>query len=337
MKMDLKRLIIFFSLIIILDSCKKDLDIITNYQEVYTVYCLLNPMDSANYVRINRAYQSSDSPWLYVNSPDSVNIHADEFEVKLLMKSNAGTIDKQIQMYPTYDFGKDSGLFATKNYQTFKTTTSLLPDKIYQLSIKHLTTGYEMQAETALLGRRNLDFSFSQQRCYTSAAYNKEVIDYEGSLAPNQFDIQFYRLLYLELTDNDTVQLYLNWKPYADYFKNTRPDSTQNQFTDDFLEYISENIEPTPNVKRIAIGVDKYLLLNDNNLSAYIQLMNSAASVHYIPDFTNFDSGKGIFASRYFYTLVPLKLRDDSYDTLSLGRYTKQLNFADSEGNWHIK
>jgi hypothetical protein len=78
-------------------------------------------------------------------------------------------------------------------------------------------------------------------------------------------------------------------------------------------------------------------LLSDNNLTAYIDLMNGAASVHYIPDFTNFDKGKGIFASRYFYTLLPLKLRNDSYDTLSFGKHTQHLNFADSEGNWHLK
>jgi hypothetical protein len=146
----------------------------------------------------------------------------------------------------------------------------------------------------------------------------------------------FYRLLYEEISDSDTTRKYLNWKPNETSYKNVN-DSTENQFTHEFLMYISENIEVKPNLRRIAIGIDKYLLLNDDNLKTYIDLIGAEASMHFAPEYTNFDKGGGLFASRYFYTLIPLRLKDDSHDTISLGQYTKHLNFRDSEGNWHLK
>lgn len=332
-----KCILAVLSTLMLFVSCKKELDITTDWQELYVVYSLLNLKDSAHYVRVNRAFQSTEAPWQIAATSDSANIKPEDFAVELLMKSENGQTLENIILQPSQDFLKDTGAFANENYFTFKTKDILEGDKTYQLIVKHLPTGYQMQAETQLLGKYNLDVAFHQQRCFTSASYHKEIIDYPGSLTPNQFDILFYRLLYVELNDSDTIRKYLNWKSYQQDYKNTRNDSTENQFTQEFLAYIAQNIEPNPDVRRIAIGVDKYLLLNDTNLEAYMDLMSAEASIHFTPQFTNFDKGAGIFASRYFYTLLPLKLRDDSLDTISFGRYTRHLNFRDSEGNWHLK
>lgn len=335
--MNKKQILLALSMFMLFVSCKKELDITTEWQELYVVYSLINLKDSAHYVRVNRAFQSTQYPWQYAASPDSTNIKPEDFEVTLLKKSENGMVEESVVLQPSQDFQKDTGTFASGNYFTFKTTSVLESGRTYQLIVRHLPTAYQMKAETHFLGRHNLDIAFNQQRCYTTAAYHKEIIDYSGSLSPNQFDILFYRLLYEELTGTDTIRKYLNWKPYYPDYKNTGNDSTENQFTQEFLTYIAENIETNPDAKRIAIGIDKYLLLNDDNLKAYLDLMSADASIHFTPDYTNFDKGGGIFASRYFYTLLPLKLRDASHDTISFGRYTKHLNFRDSEGNWHLK
>jgi hypothetical protein len=318
---------------LLFSSCQKQLDISTEWQEMYVVYSLLNLKDSAHYVRVNRAFQTGNSSWQVA---DSVNVKHGDFEVILHVKSESGQVEGSILLLPCHDFVKDSGDFATENYFTFKTTNILQAGKTYQLTVHHLPTDYQMQAETQLLGKYNLDVAFMQQRCFTSSAYHKENIEYSGSLSPNQFDILFYRLLYEEISDSDTTRKYLNWKPNETSYKNVN-DSTENQFTHEFLMYISENIEVKPNLRRIAIGIDKYLLLNDDNLKTYIDLIGAEASMHFAPEYTNFDKGGGLFASRYFYTLIPLRLKDDSHDTISLGQYTKHLNFRDSEGNWHLK
>lgn len=327
------RIILSVSICLFLICCKKELSIITEKQEAYAAYCLLNLKDSAQYVRMNRIFQSDDNPAQYLQDPDSVNVRAEDYEVTLQPFLD-GTPENVILLKPSNDYSKEDGLFSGIHYQTFKANTFLQSGRTYLLTIRNVVTGYQMTAETGLLGRRTIENTFKETRYYDINQYSPELIDYEGDLTPNQWEKRIERLLYYEYVGNEVLMKYVDYR--TEYFKDaeSRDDTSKYQLSDDFLIYISENIEPDPTVKRKAVGVDKMLLINDEALTIYIDFSEDQATGHYIPELTNFDQGTGILASRYDYTYFAMKLRKATIDTLAYGRFTGQLRFADSDGNW---
>jgi hypothetical protein len=129
------------------------------------------------------------------------------------------------------------------------------------------------------------------------------------------------------------VEKILDWRPWLEFYAQYKDDSTQ-QFADSYYEFIGSNIPNSPNVRRIAVGVDKLLIVNSEELQLFIDLGSSSGSLHYNADYTNFDKGTGFLGFRYYYTFFAIELKAETLDSLALGRFTGNLNFADSQGNW---
>jgi hypothetical protein len=191
-----------------------------------------------------------------------------------------------------------------------------------------------MMATAGTFGRRTLHQSFLEKRYFNITQYKPEGLDYDGSLTPDQFEKMVQRLLYYEITPTDTLEKILDWRPWLEHIVQYKNDSTQ-QFTDAYFEFIGDNIPFNAGVKRIAVGVDKLLILNSDELTLYIDLNGSQGSPHYNPDYSNFNRGAGFVGFRYYYTFFAIQMEHETLDSLSLGRFTHHLNFADAAGNWH--
>ena len=331
--MEKLRISVAISIFCCLFSCQKEFTVTSEKQESYAVYCILNLKDSAQYVRINRIFLSSDDPAQYFQAPDSVNIHTEDFEVSL-QPFTEGNPENIILLHPSEDHQKEDGLFSTLNYKTFKTSQYLLPNRIYQLSIRNLMTGFEMHAETGLLGSRTIENTFKETRYFDINQYYPELIDYDGDLTPGQWDRIIQRFLYYEYSGDKVMMKYVDWRRDSEKSAEAIMDTAAYQLSDEFLQYLAAQIQPDSLVKRKAVGVDKILVLNDVMLTTYIDYTEDQSSGHYIPQLTNFDLGTGILASRYYYTYFAMKLKKQTIDTLAYGRFTGDLRFADSQGNW---
>jgi hypothetical protein len=328
-----KFLVLLLALILLLCSCQKDPEIEGDWHESYAAYCLLNLKDTVQYVRINRVFYSSDDPANYFQNPDSVNVDPDILRVTLVSQQEGVLEGDSIVFTPTDAFPKEEGLFSSEDYYVFKSTDLLKADRTYQLIIRNIATGFEMKAETGLLGNRPLSYSFAETRYYNINQYQPEVIDYEGSLITSQFDKRIIRLLYYEYEGDVKVMKYCDWRsPYTKSQEEGREDTAQ--LSDDLFRYFAENIPVVPGVKRKAVGVDKMLVINDEMVSLFIGYSGNLSSGQYIPDFSNFDGGIGLFASRYYYTFFAMGLKPETIDSLAYGRFTRDLGFADSGGNW---
>jgi len=318
---------------LLLGSCEKEFDPTGEWEENYAAYCLLNLKDSVQYVRVNRVFLSSDDPSQYFQVPDSVNVSPDRIEVSLFVLNDGIEEDGPVMFVPTDEFPKDDGLFSSENYYVYKSNFPLLPDRTYRLVIRNRETGFEMQAETPLLGRRPLDYSYKETRFYNITQYYPESIDYEGSLITSQYQKRVVRLLYYEIYGDVKVKKYLDWRsPYTKSSEDFTEDTAQ--LSDDLLRYFAENIPVDPGVNRIAVGVDRMLVLNDEKVTLYIGSSSYSSPGQFVTDMTNFDRGTGLFASRYYYTYFAVRLKPQTLDTLAYGRFTKLLRFADSQGNW---
>ena len=321
-------------LFLVIFSCKKEWNTLSDYKELYAAYCTLNLKDSAQYVRINKVFYSMDDPQQYLSISDTVNISPADFEVFMYSWENGIKNPDPIYFYPSQDYLKDSGLFSIEDYFLFKTKELLKIDCKYQLFVRNINTGHEMMAETNLLGRRTLQRSFIESRYYNINQYRPELLDYNGSLNLGQFEKRINRLLYYEIINEDTALKYLDWRPWLEYMKANQDDSDSVQFPNYYLEYIANNMEVIPEAKRIAVGLDKLLILNDEQLAIFIELSNAGSTLHYNPVYTNFNNGTGILSSRYYYTFFAMRLKPETLDTLAYGIVTKDLGFVDANGNW---
>jgi hypothetical protein len=328
-----KILASLMALVLVLYSCQKDPEIAGAFEESYAAYCLLNLKDTVQYVRVNRVFYCSGDPADYFLDPDSVNVDPGIIEVSMVTLNDGLPEGDPVIFIPTDEFPKEEGTFSCEDYFVFKSTRLLEADRSYRVIIRNKETGFEMKAETGLLGNRPLSYSFLETRYYNINQYQPEPIDYQGSLITSQFKKRIFRLIYYEYHGEERVMKYCDWRsPYTKSEESVTGDSAQ--LSDDLFRYYAENIPVIPGIRRQAVGVDKMLIINDDMVSIYIDYSENLNSGQYIPGLTNFNKGVGLLASRYYYTFFAMGLRPETLDSLAYGRYTKDLGFADSNGNW---
>lgn len=330
----IKRIFTVLTLVFLLLACEKDWNTLEKWEELYVVYGTFNLKDTAQYIRINKVFATHNNPYDLISVADCVNIKSSDFKVELEQWQDGNKIGSSIHMLPSSDYQKDEGDFSAENYAVFKTNHRLAYDSEYKLKVKQLNTGYEMNATIHTFGRRTLHQSFLEKRYFNSGQYKPEPLDYNGSLIPTQFEKMIQRLLYLEITSDDTIEKILDWRPWLDHYKQSVEDTVL-QLNDDYFIYISEQIPVVQNIKRIAVGIDKLLILNSEELELFMDLSTTNSSLHYNPEYSNFNKGAGFVGFRYYYTSFAMDLKDETLDSLSYGRFTKELNFADAQGIWH--
>jgi hypothetical protein len=329
-----KRLVSLILLLVCFTACEKDWNTLEKWEELYAVYGTFNLKDTAQYVRVSRVFAADDNPNNYMQVADCVNVKNGVLKVTLEHWQDGQLSGPPISMNPSHDFTKEDGEFASESYMVFKTTERLQIDSEYRIRVRNPASGYEMTAAVPTFGRRTLHQSFLEKRYFNITQYKPERLDYDGPLTPDQFEKMVQRFLYHEITSTDTIEKILDWRPWLEHYGYYKSDSTQ-QFTDAYFEFIGESIPMNPDVKRVAVGVDKLLILNSEELQLAIDLGASQGTLHYNPDYTNFDRGTGIIGFRYYYTFFAIQLKSETIDSLATGRFTKDLNFADAQGNWN--
>ena len=317
-------------------SCEK-VELKAPYQEIPVVYCLLNPKDTTQYVRINRMYYCDDA-YAFTQNADSVTYPFGEWEVLLEQWKNDQMLgDGPIKFKPTLMIPKEPGHYTTDNHVLYSSNEPLVTRCEYVLKCRNIKSGLELEARTSSLGKYNYITVSDDRRTYHAASYFPELMDYHSSLFFQNYDHKITRFYYKEIRNDSLRFKYVDWLPRENplLIAPLRDDSLEGQFHDDYYRYLSECIPVEPDVKRIALGVDKMFTIANKELFIYINLYNSYDIYYYVPDFSNIVNGKGIFSCRYHYTYFGKKLKPETIDTISYGRYLKNHRFADSHGHWH--
>jgi hypothetical protein len=291
-------------------------------------------------VRIQKSYICRENAYNFSRNGDSIYYPKDEIRVFL---SRFDTLDGSmmedpIELYPVNEIPKDSGLFSTNGHYLFKTTQPVHAEFDYELSVVLLKEKRTITSRIQPLGSWNIQHAFyKEQRKTKYSWYRPERIEYFMDLTPNRHP-QLTRFLYTEMSPRDTVNKYIEF--YQDFSKDEQ--LTDNFNEQDFLgpdflyRFIQREIPVVAGVRRIAVGVDFMIQLADSNLIMYEKVKDPEAGYLYTPEFNNMrNGGVGIFASRYKMTIFGKALKPDEIDSISLGRYTRLLNFADSRGKFH--
>jgi len=148
-----KLLISLCLLSLSLSSCKTDVDLLAPYKEVMVIYGVLDPTDSVQYIRINKAFLGEGNAYTFAQVADSFQ-YADVLDVKLERYKNnnfAGAINlERFEGPPLKD-----GIFASAPNYLYRTTglDSIYQDSEYKLVVTNTQTGNVVTSKTIIVSK----------------------------------------------------------------------------------------------------------------------------------------------------------------------------------------
>lgn len=311
-------------------SCENDIDLLEDYREIPVIYGLINPTDSTQYVRVQKAYLGEGNALVMAQVKDS--IYYDPSTIQLtLEKLNIGTnavINSQ-NFSTTTEIPKDEGLFTDDGHYIFKLNTpaGLDDDYYYRLRFKNENTGKEVTAVTKIIYPLSL-IGFTNSVRVNLANDNPYQIRFSSSKNGRIYGL-IMRIKYTEF--DDTALKYYDM--HVDFkLKNLVSlgvsGGEQMAFKLDgkeILRFMGTSIGPKiGNRKRIlsSFKADYFFTIGTDELYNYIQINSPNNIVGYVPAFTNLSDGRGLFTCRNTSSVTDVQFNDLTLDSILNGQYT---------------
>ena len=154
----LKRVSIWFCLAVLacLVSCKPDVDIYADYKQVPVVYGLLDANADTNFIKITRAFYTTENIEEVALNPDSSN-YPGKLDARLVEFCNGDSI-REIILDTITIFNKEQGAFYAPAQKLYYTTEQLrmnTEEKSYRYKLKVVLPDQVLTAETDMVGDAN--------------------------------------------------------------------------------------------------------------------------------------------------------------------------------------
>jgi len=316
----------------VLSSCSNDFELTADWEDIPVVYGLLNLSDTAQYIRIEKAFlDKTTSALVLAQVADS--IYYQQLVAELIEKDQFGNpvtqypltrVDGNNEGYP-----RETGVFANSPNYLYKTTTTLDPDRIYELRMQNNENGKVVTAETGVIG------PFSMVAPTSGASMR---FDYNGTRSfiwdppanAMVFDLTV-ELNYLEAPISDPT----NKTAKSATWVLTRGFQSDDRITFkalgiEFYRTLANQIEEGPFIREF-VDMDVILDAGGEHLANYLSVGKANAGItgaqDDIPSYSNLSEGRGIFSTRYRLINPGLVLNVTSRDSLLEGQYTRHLNF----------
>ncbi len=319
-------------------SCKNDLQVNAPWKESMIVYGLLNPHDSVQYLRINKAFLGPGNEMSYAKIADSINYPAGVLTILLQKYTNGTAVGAPIHLIRDNSMPKDPGTFANDSNVLYKTPVNTVIDQNsqYVLTVKNSESGNTVTSQTSIVhdilpitpNRNNATINWIQStpirvKWYTAQngkVYNlvirihyDEMLPSTGTFVPKTLDWSFGNMQSL-----DTLGYNLNPGEALE----------QDISGDEFYLFLANRLQPIPGGSRHLDSLDYIWTVGSMDLNTYIQVYQpSIGIVQEKPEFTNINGGIGIFSSRNTYMLHGMMLSQLSKDSLMSGPITGHLGF----------
>lgn len=309
---------------VIFNSCKTDFEVLAPYKEIPVVYGLLNPSDSLQYIRIQKAFLGEGNALIMAQNPDSI-YYPDILDVKLEEYNSSGILLRTISLIRDVK-PKEEGIFSAAGHIIYRTQgEKIFPQYNYKLIIRNTETGAVFSSKTEVVDNLTVlkPTPFPAQINWLGFPY---AIEYspvpEGYLY--QLIIRFY---YTErnVFTNEVKLKYLDWK-FPERSKNDPSAFTIGN--SEFFVFVASQLDPDPSVKRHAVEFEFYFHVAGKAFSEYIQVNSPPTGINQeIPLFTNIENGLGIFSSRNVTLVRDKYLHPTSEAELINGPITGNLGF----------
>jgi hypothetical protein len=328
-----KGLWIILAATAVISSCKNEVNLSAPYKVVTVVYGLLNQKDSAQFIRVQKAYLTNGNALIYAQIADSIYFKPSDLIVRLARLNTAGTPVDSVTLTVWNGAPKDSGLFASNGHYVFTTPWPLVEEASYQLRIYNLKSGELITARTPLTyykdeffktpGAGTVNFNNPLGTGYTMRFYRVN----NGVLYQPIIVFHFTRV---NLTTGEsradsvtwTLGVMQNYDLAKDLLDYNLPQNS-------FYRFIASQFQPDPNEKRVIGWLTFKCWTGTLDLDTYIEVNRpSIGLIQEKPLYTNLTNAYGIFAARTWFVKTFVPLSEASKDTLIMGTYTKNLNFS---------
>jgi hypothetical protein len=338
-------------------GCSEDFEVTAPYKDVTVVYGILDPLDTAHYIRIQKAFLDENKSAIDMSKVSDSSYYQ---KLTVILKEYADDKGKTVSKFITLKqvdmaaegYPKDAPLneqgFFQSPHKAYKFTNSdliLEPYKSYRLVINNDITGNVDSSE--LISIVNPDSSKAQNRFYISS-FTKS--GYTIDFAKTTLNNPTYTLLgnvplngrFLEgvirfhYVDKNIATGSLTPK-HVDY-KFDRDDNITTQFklevqNKSIFAYLADAIGTAPtNVERYLDSCDLYVYAGDNYMYTYEQVnlaqSGGIAADQIKPYYTNIRGANtlGLLASRTFRFYENAGISQPTIDSLKENAVTRGLN-----------
>lgn len=313
-------------------SCNNELDILTDYKETMVVFGLLNPADTVQYIKINKAFLGTGNALVMGGVFDSSNYVNDELVVTMQKMQGSTAVGSPIILTKDTLIPKPTGVFPSPLQYLYRTSAPIVQDgSQYKLLIKNTRTGLEVDSKTKIV--QNLVISnptSSQTVSFVNPLPFK--VKWTSSADGRLYDVNI-RINYKETYVWDTTQVAfksLNMPLGAQRSINLSGGEvmTISMEGESFYRFVGNNLSPNASVTRKFIGMDFVFTVAGEDFSTYMDVTQTGtSSFQSLPSYSNINGGVGLFSTRFTKMSTNCGLNLVSLDSLINGQYTSMLGF----------
>ena len=326
-----------------LTACSTDFDLTSDWKDITVVYGLLNYTDTAQYVKINKAYLDDKTDALQLAQVED-SVFYNSIDVRMDEVNDAGTVtnsfplnkvDGNLDGHP-----KDGGAFLSSPNWLYKLKQPLQQDKSYRLVVNK-NDGNAVTAETKLVNDFVVIKPFAGQEinivpgpisAYTVTWKNAKNAAFYGLTA------RFWYIEYPTNNPSDSTLKSFEWHVFDDFVPDNNAASATVEYRisgNSFYSELANRIPVDPSVSRSARYMDFTFAAGGNELYTYYLVGQSKLGItsgQISPDYTNVDGGRGVLSSRLFKNISHIPLKQPTVDSIACNKVTQDLRFLNSQG-----
>jgi len=340
----MKKIFLFIAVVasaIIYPSCSNDIDLTSEWKDIPIVYGLISRSDSANYIRVEKAFIDNDISALELaQNPDSLYYDNISVQLRSLNPNSPVTYDLVRVDGNLEGFVREEGIFADAPNYLYKLALpvgELVGAQEYELVLNRGDNS-ELVTATALMVD-DVEIRDPSNNPTTADAVNWVQyglkVGWRGSNGAQIFDVTLF--LHIEEKDqanpaNDRI-VTLEWKiednlPAVYVNNQVRMDTRLNKI--DLFQYLSNRLETNPMVARKFLSFDVLVTGGGEALNDYISAGNAntgITSTQVIPTYSNLSEGYGIFSSKNSTFHEGYVVNGSTIDSIQNNSLTQDLNF----------
>ncbi|MBP5662681.1 MAG: hypothetical protein J6X16_00195 [Bacteroidales bacterium] len=323
-------------------SCKPDVELTSDYQDVTVVYGLLNPLDQYQYIKIYKGYLTKENALVWAQDLDNISYYNDII-VKLeeyFPAAAGGELRYTYVLDTVMSIPKNYGVFASPTQVLYRMKKSIREGYRYRLVIENKATGRVVTSETTTIANMAFNIPLGTSHSISTINLNKDdpwsVGFKTGSWPENAYAVDAYvtfRYIEKDKVTGDTVHKAVRDICVTPGFT---PGNETSFKPNVIYRILQENIEVNDDVWRFPDTyecVDIKLWACDQVYYTYYKTAQPSSSI--VQDrinYTNIEADDnmalGFFASRSYYKRTfRLDVINHNEDSLAHGQWTKNLNF----------
>lgn len=307
-------------------SCTEKIDLYTSHNVLPVVYCLLNPDDSIQYVRVGQTFASINDDSLIIDFNHSYL--QDEFEVYITCE----TEDNETELFWFSDHegaSRDSGFFELEDLQLLSANMPVKTNAVYKLYV-------DLQNSEMLV--------FGEIRSFERKLQVIDPLDVPNRTI-NLFTGRDFYFRFAPVSKKAVYQAIFTFK--FDEFINGIPDRQSIDFQIDmaygeaydvdfvdkrfsgeiFLKEVGRKLKPKDGVTRVPVGAGFHLSAGGEELYYLIKSENSQSGFSAVSQ-SNLLNAVGIFSTLSHKFINNIKFSRFTIDSLADSQYTHDLGFV---------